>query len=77
MTGVTSTSLTRLPSAASAFVRGKFGNSPFLPGGLDDAVKSGGVDSISGSVAERHPRLREDAGIAVTWHWWRPIVKEM
>ena len=36
---MTSTSLSRLPASTTAFVRGKSGNSPFLPGGLEDIVK--------------------------------------
>ena len=38
-TGLTSTSLERAPASAQDFVRGKSGNVPFWPGGLDEALK--------------------------------------
>lgn len=38
--GLTSTSLTRAPASRRDFVRGKSGNVPFWPGGLDDAIKN-------------------------------------
>lgn len=42
-------------------MRGKSGNSPFLPGGLDDVVKSGGVDGedarMSGNIIEQRSKL--------------------
>ncbi|KAF8592772.1 antiviral helicase [Ramaria rubella] len=44
-TGLTSTSLTRPPTSARAFVRGKSGNSPFFPGGLEDVVGAGGLEN--------------------------------
>lgn len=60
-TGLTSTSLTRLPTAARAFVRGKSGNSPFLPGGLDNLTQSrdGKGEDLSGiseNATEGHQR---------------------
>lgn len=40
-TGLTSTSINRTPAPAQNFVRGRSGYVPFLPGGLDDIIKSG------------------------------------
>ncbi|TFK77500.1 antiviral helicase [Pluteus cervinus] len=45
-TALTSTSLDRAPAPNSAFVRGKTGHIPFLPGGLEDALDV--VDSRKG-----------------------------
>lgn len=37
-TALTSTSLDRAPASSKAFVRGKTGHIPFLPGGLEDTL---------------------------------------
>ncbi|KAF8524040.1 antiviral helicase [Gautieria morchelliformis] len=68
-TGLTSTSLTRLPTTARTFVRGKSGNSPFLPGGLDDVVNSGSVEwknsvGIGGKTDEHQALLTVAPGLS-------------
>ncbi len=50
-TGLTSTSLDRAPAPPSNFVRGKTGNVPFWPGGLDEVLVpqgSGASSSLQG-----------------------------
>ncbi|KAF8510888.1 antiviral helicase [Hysterangium stoloniferum] len=60
-TGLTSTSLDRLPTSTRAFVRGKSGNSPFLPGGLDEVVKVVGTGK---GIDENQKLLRVAPGLS-------------
>ena len=52
-TGLTSTSLDRAPGPSKNFVRGKAGNVPFWPGGLEDASSGIPEELEDGLVAER------------------------
>lgn len=50
--GLTSTSLDRVPAPTKSFVRGKPGNVPFWPGGLEDPIVESSNGIASGSKAK-------------------------